>query len=210
MFVRDATLDDLPAIVAIYNAAIPGRIATADTDPVTVESRKEWFDKHEPGRRPLWVAEMDGEVVAWIRPQLVLCGPPGLRCHGGSEHVHCSRFSEPQTGARADETDHRGLSGVWRHFASSHVLRSQRRKPKALRCDGFRACWPSSANCQARRHRTRPHHRHFANSRPQSGLSRIVKLFSLFRFPPRKPKLPPLDRTGESHGSRCTLRDSCR
>jgi len=66
MTVRDATEADLPAIVAIYNAAIPGRTATADTEPVTVESRHEWFAKHEPKRRPLWVAEIDGEVVAWI------------------------------------------------------------------------------------------------------------------------------------------------
>ncbi len=66
MLVRDATPEDLPAIVAIYNAAIPGRAATADTEPVTVESRVEWFAKHEANRRPLWVAELDGEIVAWI------------------------------------------------------------------------------------------------------------------------------------------------
>jgi phosphinothricin acetyltransferase len=66
MTVRDANEDDLPAIVAIYNAAIPGRTATADTQPVTVEERREWFAKHDPKRRPLWVAEIDGELVAWI------------------------------------------------------------------------------------------------------------------------------------------------
>src|SRR5580704_7265372 len=66
MLLRDATLEDLPAIVAIYNAAIPGRTATADTEPVTVESRQAWFAKHDKERRPLWVAEIDGEVVAWI------------------------------------------------------------------------------------------------------------------------------------------------
>ena len=66
MTVRDATEADLPAIVEIYNAAIPGRSSTADTEPVTVESRREWFAKHDPTRRPLWVAEIDGEVVAWI------------------------------------------------------------------------------------------------------------------------------------------------
>jgi L-amino acid N-acyltransferase YncA len=64
--IRDATEADLPAIVTIYNAAIPGRTATADTEPVTVESRREWFAKHDADRRPLWVAELDGEVVAWI------------------------------------------------------------------------------------------------------------------------------------------------
>lgn len=66
MTVRDATEADLPAIVAIYNAAIPGRTATADTEPVTVEARRGWFAEHTPDRRPLWVAEIDGEVAAWI------------------------------------------------------------------------------------------------------------------------------------------------
>ncbi len=66
MIVRDATEADLPAVVAIYNAAIPGRTATADLEPVTVESRRAWFDQHDPGRRPLWVAEAGGAVVAWI------------------------------------------------------------------------------------------------------------------------------------------------
>jgi phosphinothricin acetyltransferase len=66
VIVRHATEADLPAIVAIYNAAIPGRTATADTEPVTVESRREWFASHTPDRRPLWVAEIDGEVVAWV------------------------------------------------------------------------------------------------------------------------------------------------
>jgi L-amino acid N-acyltransferase YncA len=66
VIVRLATEADLPAIVAIYNAAIPGRSSTADTEPVTVESRREWFSQHDPKRRPLWVAETDGEIVAWI------------------------------------------------------------------------------------------------------------------------------------------------
>lgn len=64
--VRDASAEDLPAIVAIYNASIPSRAATADTEPVTVEERREWFAKHEPARRPLWVAEIDGEIAGWI------------------------------------------------------------------------------------------------------------------------------------------------
>ena len=63
---RDAVPADLPAIVAVYNAAVPGRRATADTEPVSVESRRAWFAEHEPGRRPLWVAEADGALVGWL------------------------------------------------------------------------------------------------------------------------------------------------
>jgi phosphinothricin acetyltransferase len=54
---RLARFDDLPAIVAIYNSTIASRTVTADTEPVTVESRHAWFAEHVPDRRPLWVAE---------------------------------------------------------------------------------------------------------------------------------------------------------
>ena len=69
MQIRDASIDDLTAIVAIYNAAIPGRMATADLAPVSVESRRQWFDEHLPGSRPLWVLEEAGEIVAWLSLQ---------------------------------------------------------------------------------------------------------------------------------------------
>lgn len=64
---RDATESDLPAIVAIYNATIPGRMVTADTEPVTIESRVPWFRAHNPQMRPLWVLG-DGttDVCAWL------------------------------------------------------------------------------------------------------------------------------------------------
>lgn len=63
--VRDATLADLPAIVAIYNATIPSRLVTADTEPVSVEGRRAWFEQHSPKRRPLWVALEKDRIVGW-------------------------------------------------------------------------------------------------------------------------------------------------
>ncbi len=66
MSIRDATIADLPAIVEIYNAAIPGRMATADTAPVSVQSRRAWFDEHSPSHRPLWVLEDDGRIAGWL------------------------------------------------------------------------------------------------------------------------------------------------
>lgn len=65
MEIRPAIATDLPAIVAIYNASIPSRTATADTEPITVASRQEWFAKHNP-LRPLWVLEVKGAIGAWI------------------------------------------------------------------------------------------------------------------------------------------------
>jgi L-amino acid N-acyltransferase YncA len=63
---RDATLDDLPGIVAIYNSTVPSRLVTADLEPVSVESRLAWFHAHGPQARPLWVVEEAGKVIAWL------------------------------------------------------------------------------------------------------------------------------------------------
>jgi L-amino acid N-acyltransferase YncA len=63
---RDATFEDLPAIVAIYNSTVPSRQVTADLEPVSVESRHAWFQAHGPDARPLWVVEEAGRVIAWL------------------------------------------------------------------------------------------------------------------------------------------------
>jgi L-amino acid N-acyltransferase YncA len=63
---RLATPDDLPAIVAIYNSTVASRQVTADTEPVSVESRRAWFSEHSPDRRPLWVAEHEGQIIGWL------------------------------------------------------------------------------------------------------------------------------------------------
>jgi len=65
---RPATLSDLPTIVAIYNSTVASREVTADTEPVTLESRLNWFHEHTPERRPLWVIEQEGrdDIIGWI------------------------------------------------------------------------------------------------------------------------------------------------
>lgn len=63
---RLAAHGDLARIVAIYNATVASRQVTADTEPVSVESREKWFAEHDPAFRPLWVVEVDGEVAAWL------------------------------------------------------------------------------------------------------------------------------------------------
>jgi len=52
---RPAERADLPAIVEIYNAAIPGRAATCDLEPVSVAERESWFHRSAAQRRPIWV-----------------------------------------------------------------------------------------------------------------------------------------------------------
>ncbi|MGV8892479.1 MAG: GNAT family N-acetyltransferase [Burkholderiaceae bacterium] len=68
---RAARLEDLPAIVAIYNSTVASRMVTADTEPVSVASRHAWFAEHSPIKRPLWVVESDVDsseagILGWL------------------------------------------------------------------------------------------------------------------------------------------------
>ena len=66
MTIRDAAESDLPAIVSIFNATVPTRIATAVLEPVSVEERLNWFHEHSRDRHPLWVLEIGGEIAGWL------------------------------------------------------------------------------------------------------------------------------------------------
>lgn len=66
MYIRNAVATDLSAIVSIYNASIPSRLATADLNPVSIESRLDWFERHLPHVYPIWVMEAKGEIAGWL------------------------------------------------------------------------------------------------------------------------------------------------
>ena len=64
---RDAKRSDLEKITEIYNSTIASRLVTADTEPVSVESKIKWFEEHSPEKRPLWVIEDElKEIVGWV------------------------------------------------------------------------------------------------------------------------------------------------
>src|SRR5690606_27619722 len=56
---REANYADLNRIVEIYNTTIASRMVTADLEPVSVESRNNWFYEHNAKHRPLWILEME-------------------------------------------------------------------------------------------------------------------------------------------------------
>jgi len=64
---RDANNSDLAKIVEIYNSTIASRMVTADTEPVSVESKQKWFDEHNSYKRPLWVVENEHQqIIGWV------------------------------------------------------------------------------------------------------------------------------------------------
>ena len=77
--VRVAEMADLPAIVAIYNQAVPTHRSTANTTPYTVEGRKAWFMEHDPMKRPIFVAEVDGQIAGWCSLSTYRPGRMALR-----------------------------------------------------------------------------------------------------------------------------------
>jgi L-amino acid N-acyltransferase YncA len=69
MDIREAIAEDLGAIVEIYNAAIPARMATADLAPVTIHSQRNWFYSHSATSHPIWVIENQQKILGWLSLQ---------------------------------------------------------------------------------------------------------------------------------------------
>lgn len=62
--IRAATPADAAAICEIFNEGIADRVATLETELRTPAERTEWLAARSP-RHPVFVAELNGEVVAW-------------------------------------------------------------------------------------------------------------------------------------------------
>lgn len=63
--IQQATAANLPAIVAIYNQAVPTGIVTDDARPITVNSRQKWLKQFNQ-THPLLVAKDNNKVCAWV------------------------------------------------------------------------------------------------------------------------------------------------
>ena len=64
--VRSATLDDLRAIMGIYNWAVNQTFATIDSEPLEAEEAKAWWEMHGK-RSKLLVATDETGVIGWAR-----------------------------------------------------------------------------------------------------------------------------------------------
>lgn len=65
MRIRVASRDDWAAIAEIYNQAVAEGGKTADTEPISVETRRDWFFPHEDERYPIFVADCDGVITGF-------------------------------------------------------------------------------------------------------------------------------------------------
>ena len=64
--VRPAVVEDVPAMMAIYNHYVETSHATFDVAPVALENRLAWFEHYRPsGPFRLLVAEQGGKVVGY-------------------------------------------------------------------------------------------------------------------------------------------------
>ena len=79
MTIRLATENDLPSIVDIYNQAVALGNATADTEPTTLESRRNWLASHKPDQHPVYVEESLGAVRGWCSLSPYRAGRKALR-----------------------------------------------------------------------------------------------------------------------------------
>ncbi len=64
--IRPALFEDLTSIVTIYNEAIRTRKATGNLWEFSVKERVEWFKKHNQDSFPIYVAELNGDVVGYV------------------------------------------------------------------------------------------------------------------------------------------------
>ncbi len=64
MSIREATPEDLPEIVRIYNQAVMGGVATFDLEPFTPEQRQPWFGQFDH-EHPLLVIEQPSGLAGF-------------------------------------------------------------------------------------------------------------------------------------------------
>ncbi len=79
MNIRIAKIEDLGAIIDIYNQAIIANHKTADITPVTINDRRRWFEDHPPDKFPILVAENSDLIVGYLTISAYRPGRMALR-----------------------------------------------------------------------------------------------------------------------------------
>jgi L-amino acid N-acyltransferase YncA len=62
---RDATIDDVPSILSIYNEVVANSTAIYSDDPNTLQQQVDWFAAKRRGGFPVLVAVGDSQVIGF-------------------------------------------------------------------------------------------------------------------------------------------------
>lgn len=66
MIVREAAIDDLPAITQLFNVLIPTTTVAFRDEPASEAEMHDWWEMQRLQGNPVLVAEVDGVVVGYI------------------------------------------------------------------------------------------------------------------------------------------------
>ena len=98
--IRIARFEDLESIIEIYNQAINSKFETADITEIKTSDRVEWFLNHDPNKYPIFVYEIQGEILGWISFSPYRKGLEALKYTIEiSYYVHC-RFKRQGIGSK--------------------------------------------------------------------------------------------------------------
>lgn len=64
--IRNAAEKDLFQINEIYNQAVLSQFETGDTEPVSMELRKDWFRQHSDEKYPVYVYDSVEHIAGWL------------------------------------------------------------------------------------------------------------------------------------------------
>ena len=67
------------SIVEIYNQAIKSKFETADTTEILPKDRLDWFNNHNPDTYPIFVYEINNQIIGWISISAYRQGRQALR-----------------------------------------------------------------------------------------------------------------------------------
>lgn len=79
MKIRFATFIDLKSIIDIYNQAVKAGNATADLNELDPTDRREWFLEHDKDKYPIYILEVDDNIIGWGSISPYRKGRGGLR-----------------------------------------------------------------------------------------------------------------------------------
>lgn len=136
LLIRDATFDDLGAMLAIYNEQVLTSTSTFDLRERSQEAQHAWFLQHQEGLHPVVVGERAGQVVAWGSLSVYKPRPAYQHTVEVSVYVHQQARSQGLGTVLLKHLCERGQSsGV--HTIVAYIVSSNQASLRMSRACGF-------------------------------------------------------------------------